>query len=133
MDAQKALSDAAGELDRAVRLVRERGLTKAEKKTSRQTKEGYVAAYTHATGKVAALVEILCETDFVARNDQFRNLARDLAMQVAAMNPRTVDELLSQEFIKDSNLTIDQLVKSLSGQVGEKLVINRLSRLSVGE
>ena len=132
MDCKKALTEAKGNYQKALELVKERGLAKAEKKADRETKEGYIASYVHATGKVGALVEILCETDFVARNEELRQLGKDIAMQVVAMNPEDLDELLAQEFIKDSQKTIETLVKEKSGKLGEKLSLSRFSRLEVG-
>lgn len=132
MDAKKALEESNGDMKKAEAWVQAKGLARAEKKADRETKEGYIASYVHTTGKVAALVEILCETDFVARNDDFRAMAQEVAMQVASMQPETVEDLLAQDFIKDSSMTIDQLVKSVSGKIGEKFVVNRFVRYQVG-
>ncbi len=133
MDCKKALTEAGGDYKKALELVKKRGLAKAEKKADRETKEGYIASYVHATGKIGALVEILCETDFVARNEELRQLGKDIAMQVVAMNPADLKELLKQEFIKDPSVTIETLVKERSGKLGEKLVLSRFQRLEVGE
>ncbi len=133
MDCKKALDEAGGDYAKARDLVRERGLAKAEKKADRETKEGYIASYVHATGKNAVMVELLCETDFVGRNEEFRALGRDIAMQVSAMAPETVEELLAQEFIKDGSQTIEQMLKALSGKIGEKLMVGRFVRYVVGE
>jgi len=133
MDCKKALEEAKGDMKKATAIVKKRGMARAEKKADRETKEGYVTAYVHATGTVAAMVEILCETDFVARNEELRSLSYDLAMQVASMNPKNVAELLRQEYIKDPSVTIDDLVKLLSGKIGEKLVVNRFVRFELGE
>ena len=133
MDCQKALKEADGNYQKAVEIVKAKGLAKAEKKADRETKEGFIGSYVHATGKIGALVEILCETDFVARNEELQTLAKDIAMQVVAMNPENLEELLEQEFIKDPSTTIEDLVKSLSGKLGEKLALNRFQRLEVGE
>jgi elongation factor Ts len=133
MDAKKALEESAGDFDKAVAWVKQKGLDRAEKKQDRETKEGYVASYVHITGKIAALVEIMCETDFVARNEEFRAMAQNVAMQVASMNPESVDELLKQEFIKDGSTTIEEMVKGLSGKIGEKFVVTRFIRYQVGE
>ena len=132
MDCKKALEEAKGDYQKAIELVKARGLAKAEKKADRETKEGYLASYVHATGKIGALVEVLCETDFVARNDELRQVGKDIAMQVVAMNPEDVKALLAQEFIKDPSTTIENLVKSLSGKLGEKIEVKRFSRLEVG-
>lgn len=132
MDCKKALEESNGDMDKAREWVKQRGLAKAEKKADRETKEGYIASYVHTNNKVAALVEILCETDFVARNPEFQEMAKSVAMQVASMNPENVEELLAQDFIKGEG-TIEELVKSLSGKIGEKFVVNRFVRYAVGE
>lgn len=133
MDCKKALDESNGDMDKAREWVKQRGLAKAEKTADRETKEGYIASYVHGDNKTAALVEILCETDFVARNDEFQEMARGVAMQVVAMNPESVEELLSQEFIKNPSQTIEELVKGTSGKIGERFVISRFVRYEVGE
>ncbi len=133
MDCKRALEESNGDLNKARAWLKDRSLAKAEKKSDRETKEGYIASYVHGNFKTAALVEILCETDFVARNSEFQTMAKDVAMQVVAMNPASIEELLAQEFIKDSSYTIEGLVKSLSGKIGEKFVVNRFVRYEVGE
>ncbi len=131
LDCQKALQEADGDFDEAVSLVEARGLARAEKSQDRETKVGYIATYTHNTGMVAAMVELLCETDFVAANDEFRQLARDIAMQVAAMGAENVEELLQQDFIKDPEKTVELVIKSLSGKIGEKMILNRFQRFAI--
>ncbi len=133
MDCKKALDAADGDMKKAEAMVKEKGLANAEKKADRETKEGFIASYVHTTGKTAALVEMLCETDFVGRNEEFRALAREIAMQVTAMNPASTEELLAQPFMKDSSITIETLIKQLSGKIGEKLVLRRFVRYAVGE
>ncbi len=133
MDCKKALEAAEGNYKKAMEIVREKGMARAEKKADRDAGEGYVASYVHATHKTAAMVEVLCETDFVARNEEFQQMAKDVAMQVVAMNPETVDELLTQEFIKNPSVTIEEMVKAVSGKIGEKFVINRFVRYEVGK
>jgi elongation factor Ts len=91
MDCKRALEEAAGDLDRAVALLRERGLAAAAKKSGRDAREGLVGSYIHTGGRVGVLIEVNCETDFVARTDEFQKLVRDLAVQVAGMAPRYVD------------------------------------------
>jgi elongation factor Ts len=132
MDCKKALDEAEGNYDRAKEIVRERGLMKAEKKADRETKEGYIASYVHTNNKVASMVEILCETDFVARNDEFQGMAKNIAMQVVSMNPATVEELLEQDYLREPSLTIQDYVKEISGKIGEKFVVNRFVRYEVG-
>src|SRR5258708_9760816 len=106
MDCKKALEESDGDMDKAREWVKQRGLAKAEKKADRETKEGYIASYVHTTNKIASLVEIHCETDFVARNPEFQEMARGEAMQVASMNPATTEKLMSKDFIKDPSMTI---------------------------
>jgi elongation factor Ts len=133
MDCKKALEEAKGDLKLAKKYVQEKGLARAEKSTDREAGVGYIASYTHATGQIASLVELLCETDFVAANEEFRQLAKNLAMQVAAMNPQDKKELLKQDFIRESGQTVDMVIKALSGKIGEKIVLGRFMRFVVGQ
>jgi elongation factor Ts len=132
MECKKALEESNGDMEAAREWIRQRGLAKAEKKADRETKEGYVAVYVHNNSKVAAMVEILCETDFVARNPEFQEMAKNVAMQVVSMAPTSVEELLAQDYIRGEG-TIEELVKGLSGKIGEKFVVNRFVRYAVGE
>ena len=133
IDCKKALTEAKGDFKKATEIVRQKGLARAEKKQDRETTAGYIASYVHADSQKAALVEIDCETDFVARNAEFQTMARDVAMQVVAMEPQDVKELLHQEFIKNPSITIESLVKELSGKIGEKFVVARFVRYEVGK
>ncbi|MBT3250086.1 MAG: translation elongation factor Ts [Candidatus Pacebacteria bacterium] len=133
MDCKKALTAAEGDFVKAQEILREKSLIKADKKSDRETKEGYIASYVHADNKTAALVEILCETDFVALNEKLQEVAKNVAMQVVAMNPADVAELLAQDYIRDGKITIEDLVKETSGLLGEKLVVNRFTRYEIGE
>jgi elongation factor Ts len=100
MDCKRALVETGGDLENAIKTLREKGVLAATKKSSREAKEGIILTYTHPGGRIATMVELNCETDFVARNDSFQNLARDIAMQVAATKPQAVDrEQMPQEFI----------------------------------
>ncbi len=112
-------------------LAKEGLIEKAEKKADRQTSQGLIESYIHQNGKVGVLVEILCETDFVARTDDFKKLAHEVAMQVAAMNPKDVDSLLKQEYIRDGSMTIEKLVKQTIGVLGEKSVIKKIVRIEI--
>lgn len=132
LDCQKALQEANGDLDKAIAAVEAKGLARAEKNQDRETKVGYVATYTHNTGMVAAMVEMLCETDFVAANEEFRQMTRDIAMQVAAMGAENVEDLLQQDFIKDPEKTVELVIKSLSGKIGEKMILSRFERFAIG-
>ena len=118
------------------------------KKSSRATEEGLVASYIHSGGRIGSIIEVNCETDFVARTDDFKNLAHDLAMQVAAMSPAAVylDEdsdgvegsnedscLVEQNFIKDQSIKVKDVVNEVAARVGENIKVKRFSRFSIGE
>ena len=148
MDSKRALEEAGGDIKRAQDILREKGIASAAKKSDRETEQGVIESYIHSGGRIGAMVEANCETDFVARTEDFKALAHDIAMQVAAMNPRFIDEseipdgddvdpqescLLQQPFIKDPGMTIDELVKELIGKLGENIRIRRFSRFSLGE
>jgi len=98
----------------------------------RWAKEGIVEAYVHGGGRIGALVELSSETDFVARNNDFRELAREIAMQVAAMDPQDIDELLAQAYIRDASKTIGELVTTLASTTGENVRVRRFARFQLG-
>ena len=133
MDCKRALEDASGNYDKAKELLKERGLEKMAKKAGREAKEGVVAAYIHAGGRIGALVEISSETDFVARGDEFKKLAQEVAMQVAAMSPGDIDELLAQTYIRDASKTVKDLVSALAVKTGENVQVRRFQRFALGE
>ena len=178
LDCQKALGDADGDLEKALRLLRERGLAKAAKKATRAATDGTVGAYIHPGGKIGVLIEVNCETDFVAKTAEFQQLVRDLAMQVAAAAPRYVtrDEvdpaevetekeiyraqarrsgkpenildkiiagqverfykdvcLLEQPFIKQSDRTVEEVVKEAVVRFGVNVAVRRFARFQLGE
>jgi elongation factor Ts len=151
MDCKRALSQANGDLKKAQEILREKGFAVAAKKASRATNEGIIDSYIHSGGRVAAMVEVNCETDFVARTPDFKELAHNLAMQVAAMSPIYVDVadvppdmigesaspqevcLMQQAYIKDPSKTIQDLVKEVVGKLGENIRVRRFARFSVGE
>ncbi len=178
MDCKEALAATNGDLAEAADYLRKKGMLKAAKKAERKTGEGIVASYVHAGSKLAVLVEILCETDFVARTDEFQAFARDIAMHIAAQNPRVVSRedlpadvldkereifraqaidsgkpekivdkivdgriekfyseacLLEQPFVKDGDITVEDLVKQMIAKLGENMRIGRFVRLKLGE
>ena len=133
MDCKRALEDAQGDYEKAKALLKERGLASVAKKSGREAKEGTVASYVHAGGRVGAIVEIASETDFVARSEEFQKLAQEVAMQVAAMSPADVDELLAQSYIRDASKTIKDLVTTLAASVGENVSVRRFQRFALGE
>lgn len=147
MDCKRALGESGGDLAKAAEILKAQGIARADKKTSRVASQGLVEAYIHAGGRIGALIEVNCETDFVARTDAFKELAHDLAMQVAAMNPRYVSAedipaednvnpkevcLLSQPFIKSPDVTIQDLIKQHIGILGENVIVRRFSRFELG-
>lgn len=131
MDCKRALAESKGNFDKAREVLRERGLEVAGKKSERVTKEGQVVSYVHAGGKIAALVELSCETDFVARNEVFQRFARDVAMQVAAQTEEA--PLLEQKFIKDPTKTLRDCLTETVARLGENIIIRRFVRFEVGE
>lgn len=176
MDCKKALEEAAGDLEKAETILRQKGIAGASKKASRTAKEGIIAAYIHMQGKVGVLIEVNCETDFVAKNDVFRDFVKDLTLHIAAAQPLYISReevpqalldkerevyaaqvtgkppqivekivagkidkfysticLLEQPFVKDPNITIQDLLKSKIAQLGENIVIRRFTRYMVGE
>ena len=158
MECKRALEEVGGDIDKAIALLKQQGLAKAEKKTGRAASQGLVEPYIHGGGRIGTIVEVNCETDFVARTDDFRALAHDLAMQVAATNPRYVSledvpedawsvleqeygsreqaaaqvVLLEQPFIKDAKLTIQDLIRDRIAKLGENIVVSRFARFEVG-
>jgi len=178
LDCKKALSETNGDFDAAVEALRKKGLSAAAKKSGRETNEGLIGHYVHPGDKVASLVEVNCETDFVARTDEFQQLSRDLAMQVVASQPKYVSRehvpeetvaeerkiyreqtlesgkpehivdqivegrlekwyseicLLEQPYIKDPNVTVQELLTSSIASLGENIRVNRFARLEVGD
>ena len=178
MDAKKALKETDGDVDKAIKFLREKGLSKAAKKADRETKEGRIHAYIHNNNKLGVMVEVNCETDFVAKTDDFENLCNDLAMHIAATNPLgiskdDIDEkvlenereifkkkalnagkpehivdkivdgqikkyikqntLLEQEFVKDPDKTVNEVIKQTVAKLGENIQISRFVRFNLGE
>ncbi len=129
-DCRQALEDADGNYAKAKKLLLERGLQKAAKKEGKETSQGIVESYVHQ-GKVGVLVEVRCETDFVARTDEFKALAHEIALQICSMNPKNVEELLKGFYIREPKLTIADLVKQTVAKVGENIAVTRFTRLAV--
>jgi elongation factor Ts len=130
MDSKNALADSDGDFDKAVELIKERGLAKADKKAERELKAGLIDAYVH-NNRVGVLLNVSCETDFVARSDTFRELVHNVAMQIAAMDPESVEELLSQAYIKDEKETIEELVKGAIAKLGENIKVEEFTRYEI--
>jgi len=127
MECKKALEEAGGDFDKAVVIIHERGSAKAEKRKDRSTGAGVLQSYIH-NERVGVLFELRSETDFVARSDEFRTLAKELAMQVAAMDPSNEEELMKQPYIKDESKTVEDLVSGVMARTGENVKIGRFCR-----
>ncbi len=147
MDCKRALEQADGDMSKAEKLLMEWGMASADKKANRVTAQGLVESYIHAGGRIGVIVEVGCETDFVARTEQFKELAHSIAMQVAAVPPTAVSEdqlpegfdglptehvLLLQPFIKDPSRSIRDLVNEAIGKTGENIQVKRFSRFEIG-
>ncbi|MEC9320954.1 MAG: translation elongation factor Ts [Chloroflexota bacterium] len=148
MDCKRALDESNGDLDEAEKILKEQGIASAAKKSNRDTDQGVIETYIHSGGRIAAMVEVNCETDFVARTDEFSSLAHDIAMQIAAMAPVAVSSgdpidgeepipedscLLQQPFIKDPSKSIQDLINETVGKLGENIRVRRFQRFSLGE
>ena len=129
---KQALTEAGGDKAKAVELLASQAGAVAAKKGERDANEGLIAAYVHTNGKIGALVQVACETDFVARNDDFKTLARDLAMHVSAMRPATIDEMLEQPFVKDPAITIRDLINQSVQKLGENIRLSSITWQAIG-
>ena len=148
MDCRNALVEAQGQLEKALEILKQQSLVKVEKKKARTAAQGIIECYVHAGGRIAAMVELNCETDFVARTPEFKQLAHDLSMQVAAMSPQYIAPedipadsaldpssaaLLTQPFIKDQAMIIRDLLNQLVAKMGENIRVSRFARFEIGE
>ena len=148
MDAKKALEESGGDIEKALDLLRHKGMAAAVKKGGRKTEEGLIETYVHGGGRVGVMLEVNCETDFVARTDDFKKLCHNLAMQIAAMSPiyvnadeipddekRSPEEiaLASQSYIKDPGISVSDLILEVAGKLGENVKIKRFARFALGQ
>jgi elongation factor Ts len=148
MQCRKALMECQGDIERALEFLKEQGLLKAKEKKERATTQGLIEAYIHTGGRVGAMVEVNCETDFVARTDEFKELAHQMAMQVAAMQPLFISEeeyssetelepqtacLLLQPYIKDPERSVQDIITETIAKVGENIKISRFARFELGD
>ncbi|MCH7605104.1 translation elongation factor Ts [Patescibacteria group bacterium] len=130
-ECRKALIESGENIDRARTLLKEWGKEVAAKKQVREVDEGLIDAYLHSNGKVGVLIDVGCETDFVAKSDDFRSLVHELTLQVASMKPEDVPELLKQQYIKDSSNTVQDLLQETIAKLGENIVIQRFTRFEI--
>jgi len=148
IECRNALLEAEGVIEKAIEILKERNLFKATKKSKRSASEGLIEAYIHTGGRIGAMVEVNCETDFAARTDEFKELTHCLAMQVVAMSPQFIspeeapegtnleseaDCLLLQPYIKDPNLTIQDIINETIAKVGENIKVSRFTRFELGD
>jgi elongation factor Ts len=135
MEIKAALEESNGDEKKAKEILKEKGLKKAEKRSEKETKKGIVATYTHKSlydpGRVGCMVELLCETDFVSVNEEFLALSKDLCLQVAALNPKDVKELLEQDYLKDPSKKVKEVVAALNNKFGENVKIGRIARFEI--
>lgn len=127
MDVRKALTESDGDTKKAKAWLEKKGLKRAAEKAERSTEAGYVFSYVHFNGKVGSLAKLVCETDFVAKTEDFQKLGKEIAMQVASMKPESVDELLKQDYLRDPSKTIEGMIKALSGKTGENIKVVDIS------
>jgi len=130
MDCRKALVEAEGDFEKAMKIIEEKGVAKMEKRAGRETGAGFVESYVH-NGRIGVLLELRAETDFVVRSEPFQKLAHELTMQISAMNPQSREELLEQEYIKDSSKKVKDLVTETIAKVGENISVNQFYRVEV--
>lgn len=152
LDCKKALEQTRNNMTQALEWLREKGLSDAIKKVGRHAAQGLVASYIHGEGRIGVLLEVNCETDFVARTDQFKDFVKNLTLHIAASDPRYVSEeeiptdqrekgeewisevcLLKQKFVKDSQKTIDEYLREVIARIGENIIIRRFVRWHLGE
>ena len=148
MECRNALIEAEGEVEKALQILREQSLFKAEKKSKRSTSQGLIETYIHTGGRIGAMVELNCETDFVARTDEFKELAHCLAMQVAAQDPLFISReqipegaeiepetacLLHQPYIRDPEQTVQDIITETVAKVGENIRVGRFARFELGQ
>lgn len=128
-DCREALEKTTSVAD-AVDYLKKKGIEKAAKKEDRETQQGRVFSYVHG-GKIGVLVSLSCETDFVAKTDDFQNLGKEICLQIASMDPKDIKALEKQEYIRDASLTISDMIKAVIGKLGENIKIAEFSRIKI--
>lgn len=130
VECKKALDEAGGDFDKAVAILREKGVEKMAKRSEREAGAGYVHAYVHGE-RIGVLVDLGAETDFVTRSEPFRELAKELALQIAAVGGETVEDVLAQPYVKDASKTVQDLITDVISRTGENVKLRRFSRLEI--
>lgn len=133
MQCKKALEEADGDMEKAVLILREQSAKAASKKADRELAAGVIRSYIHTNKAVGVMIELNCETDFVANNDEFLGLADSIAMHIAAMSPEDKDMLLSQPFVKNPEITVETLIEEAIQKIGEKIEVGRFIRYGLLE
>jgi elongation factor Ts len=130
-ECKKALEEAKGNIDLAKEILKKKGKKFAQKQSEREVKEGLIATYLHPDKQIGVILELNCETDFVARSEDFQKLAHELCLQIAAMNPQDADSLFSQPWIKDETKSVKDLIDSYIAKLGENIVVKRFTRYEI--
>lgn len=130
-ECRKALENTKGDLEKALEILKKRGTDILTKKKNRKTLEGLIGTYLHPNKKIGSIVKVSCESDFVARNEEFQKFVHEIAMQVTAMDPKDIKELLSQPYIKEVEKTVKDLLEELVAKLGENIKIDNFKRLEV--
>ena len=131
-DAKKALVDNGGDFDKALAEMRQKGLTKAEKRAEREARAGLIGSYVH-DGRIGVLAEVNCETEFVAKTDEFKELVKNLTLHIAASEAQASKELLEEPYVKNPDQSVEDYIKEHIAKLGENIVIRRFSRYVLGE
>lgn len=131
IDIKKALEESKGDEAKAKKILQEAGFAKAAKKADREIKAGKIFTYVHHSGTIGSMVALGCETDFVARTDEFQNLGRELAMQAASMRPENIEELLKQDYIREPGKNIETLIKEVVAKTGENCRLLNFKRFEI--
>ncbi len=130
-DCREALEQADGDMKAAEEILKKKGLERAAKKSDREVKAGGIFSYLHHTGRLGAILSLACETDFVAKTDDFQKLGKEIALHIASMKPASVEELLEQEYVRDGSKKISDLIKEVIGKLGENITVVDLKVLEV--
>ncbi len=133
MDCRKALIECQGDEKKAIEWLKKKGIASALKKAEREVNSGLIETYTHPGSQVGSMIELACETDFVARTDEFKKLAHEICLQAAACPVKSLDDFLSQPYIRDEAIKVKDLIKESIGKLGENIILRRVCRFKLGD